>query len=93
MDCDGELSLDMQELTPCYEYTFSHVFEIHLNKHQQSQLFYIMDVDGDSDLGFAEFVMSVTIRVQSPTLCPRMDLLTPNIVYLLTIYWQVYFGG
>ena len=52
-----------------------------------------MDVDGDSDLGFAEFVMSVTIRVQTPTLCPRMDLLTPNIVYLLTIYWQVYFGG
>ena len=61
MDCDGELSLDMAELAPCYEYVFQHTFDVELSTKQQEALFYIMDVDGDSSLGFAEFVVFILV--------------------------------
>ena len=42
MDCDGELSLDMNELQPCYEYVFQHVFDVALTVNQQESLFQLM---------------------------------------------------
>jgi hypothetical protein len=64
MDADGELTLDINEMTPFFEYTFQKVFEVRLTKEQQEQLFHLMDVDGDTELGFAEFVMFVVVIKQ-----------------------------
>lgn len=64
IDADGELTLDINEMTPFFEYTFQKVFEVKLTKEQQEQLFHLMDVDGDTELGFAEFVMFVVVIKQ-----------------------------
>jgi len=64
MDADGELTLDINEMTPFFEYTFQKVFDLKLTKEQQEQLFHLMDLDGDTELGFAEFVMFVVVIKQ-----------------------------
>jgi len=64
MDADGELTLDINEMTPFFEYTFQKVFDLKLSKEQQEQLFHLMDLDGDTELGFAEFVMFVVVIKQ-----------------------------
>ena len=64
MDADGELSLDINEMTPFYEYVFEHLFSVKLTKEQQEQVFHLMDVDGDTELGFAEFVMFLCVVKQ-----------------------------
>jgi Ca2+-binding EF-hand superfamily protein len=64
MDADGELTLDINEMTPFFEYTFQKVFDLKLSKEEQEQLFHLMDLDGDTELGFAEFVMFVVVIKQ-----------------------------
>mmetsp|Transcript_56550 Transcript_56550/g.128212 ORF Transcript_56550/g.128212 Transcript_56550/m.128212 type:complete len:190 (+) Transcript_56550:1-570(+) len=61
MDADDELSLDMNEMGPFYETAFELVFEIQLNDEQTEALFHIMDTDGSSELGFAEFVLFIAV--------------------------------
>ncbi len=53
MDADGELSLDINEMTPFYQYCFESLFNVHLSKERQEQIFHLVDVDGDTELGFA----------------------------------------
>ena len=42
MDADGELTLDINEMTPFFEYAFQKVFDVKLTKEQQEQLFHLM---------------------------------------------------
>jgi hypothetical protein len=62
IDADGELSLDMDEMTPFFAYVCYSVFDVNLTNVQQEMLYQIMDVDADADLGFAEFVMFLAVR-------------------------------
>jgi len=64
IDVDEGLNLDMEELAPFYEYVFFKLFDVNLTRFEQSQVFLVMDMDGDSELGFAEFVMFIAITKQ-----------------------------
>jgi len=57
MDADGELTLDLNEMSPFYHYSFAKLFGISLSKDQTEALFHLMDTDGGSELGYGEFVM------------------------------------
>ena len=44
------------------------LFDVNLTEKEQQQLFFIMDTDGDSELGFPEFVMFLFTVKQIDTL-------------------------
>jgi len=61
MDADDELSLDINEMTPFFEKVFKTVFDVELSSDQMLSLFHIMDTDGSTELGFAEFGLFVVV--------------------------------
>ncbi len=70
MDADDELALDLNEIIPFYRETFSILFDIHdLSNDQMEALFHVMDMDGDTELGFAEFVMFLCVVKQIHIMC------------------------
>ena len=62
IDADGELTLDMIEMTPFFGYVFYSIFDVELSKEQEDMLYQIMDVDADADLSFPEFVTFLAVR-------------------------------
>eukprot|EP00615_Pteridomonas_danica_P011765 CAMPEP_0114346930 /NCGR_PEP_ID=MMETSP0101-20121206/13474_1 /TAXON_ID=38822 ORGANISM="Pteridomonas danica, Strain PT" /NCGR_SAMPLE_ID=MMETSP0101 /ASSEMBLY_ACC=CAM_ASM_000211 /LENGTH=1430 /DNA_ID=CAMNT_0001483895 /DNA_START=53 /DNA_END=4345 /DNA_ORIENTATION=+ len=61
MDADGELTLDVNEMAPFYQYVFDKLFGVDLDQNQTEALFHLMDMDGDTELGFAEFVLFIVV--------------------------------
>ena len=50
MDADDELTLDLNEISPFYHYSFVKLFGISLTKDQTEALFHLMDTDGGSEV-------------------------------------------
>jgi len=71
MDADGELSLDVNECAPFYHYAFLRLFNQTLDQAQVECIFHLMDFDGDSSLGVAEFVMFVAVIKQIEMRCKQ----------------------
>ena len=69
MDADGEMTLDVQEMAPFYQFAFDIVFHVDLTPAQTEDLFHLMDMDGDTELGFAEFVLFVTVIKKMEARC------------------------
>jgi hypothetical protein len=49
-DADGELTLDLYEVSPFYHYAFAKLFGVSLHKDQTEALFHLMDMDGDTEV-------------------------------------------
>eukprot|EP00615_Pteridomonas_danica_P006514 CAMPEP_0114328932 /NCGR_PEP_ID=MMETSP0101-20121206/736_1 /TAXON_ID=38822 ORGANISM="Pteridomonas danica, Strain PT" /NCGR_SAMPLE_ID=MMETSP0101 /ASSEMBLY_ACC=CAM_ASM_000211 /LENGTH=413 /DNA_ID=CAMNT_0001458419 /DNA_START=2049 /DNA_END=3287 /DNA_ORIENTATION=+ len=56
LDADGEMKLDMQEITPFFHYVFDKCFGVDLDRQQVEALFHLMDVDFDVYVGYEEFI-------------------------------------
>jgi len=69
MDADNELSLDMNEMIPFYKLSFALLFEVDLADEHMEAIFYLMDTDGSTDLGFGEFVLFVVAIKQIEKQC------------------------
>ena len=52
LDADGEMSLDINEMSPFYIYTFAHVFGAVLDRTECEAIFHLMDSNCDSELSF-----------------------------------------
>ena len=64
MDADGELALDLSEIAPFYRAMFKELFGILPTPEQVEALFHLMDIDGTGDLGYAEFILFVSVIKQ-----------------------------
>jgi len=69
MDADGELSLDVNEMAPFYQYSFDILFGVDLTSNATEALFHLMDMDGDTELGFAEFLLFVMVIKKIELMC------------------------
>ena len=47
-----------------FEYVFYKLFDVNLTREEQRHVFIIMDADGSSELGFAEFVKFIAVTKQ-----------------------------
>ena len=73
MDADDELSLDIAELTPFFGKAFKEIFDVKVTDEEMLCLFHIMDTDGSTELGFAEFAHFVVAMKKIEHRC-RSDL-------------------